>query len=67
MKIIEPRNLPILATLMKYLWYYNPKALDNLRETIKHKNLSFNDNPFDAAKESNALIIATEWKEFFNI
>ena len=46
---------------------YDPKALDNLRETIKHKNLSFNDNPFDAAKESNALIIATEWKEFFNI
>ena len=46
---------------------YDPKALDNLRETIQHKNLSFSDNPFDAAKESNALIIATEWKEFFNI
>ena len=46
---------------------YDPKALDNLRETIQHKNLSFCQNPFDAAKESNALIIATEWKEFFNI
>ena len=46
---------------------YDPKALDNLRETIQHKNLSFYHNPFDAAKESNALIIATEWKEFFNI
>ena len=46
---------------------YDPKALDNLKETIQHKNLSFNDNAFDAAKDSNSLIIATEWKEFFNI
>ena len=46
---------------------YDPKALDNLKETIQHKNLSFHHNAFDAAKDSNSLIIATEWKEFFNI
>ena len=46
---------------------YDPKALDNLKETIQHKNLSFHDIAFDAAKDSNSLIIATEWKEFFNI
>ncbi|MAH76713.1 MAG: UDP-glucose 6-dehydrogenase [Gammaproteobacteria bacterium] len=46
---------------------YDPKALNNLRETIQHKNLSFCQNAFDAAKDSNSLIIATEWKEFFNI
>ena len=46
---------------------YDPKALDNLKETIQHKNLSFHHNAFDAAKDSNSLIIATEWEEFFNI
>jgi len=46
---------------------YDPKALDNLKETIQHKNLSFHHNAFDAAQDSNSLIIATEWEEFFNI
>ena len=46
---------------------YDPKSLDNLKEKIQNKNLSFHRSAFDAAQDSNSLIIATEWEEFFNI
>lgn len=44
---------------------YDPVAMPNTkRAEAGNKLLSFADQPYDAMKSADALIIATEWAEF---
>ncbi len=45
---------------------FDPQAIDNVRRVmIDNKNLSFAENEYDVLEQADALIIATNWKEFF--
>ena len=41
---------------------YDPEAMEKSKETIK--NIEYCKNPYDAAKDADALLILTEWNEF---
>lgn len=44
---------------------YDPKAIDSFKEIFKNKNnIKYFSNKTDALKDSDALILLTEWKEF---
>jgi UDPglucose 6-dehydrogenase len=42
---------------------YDPAAMDRAREVLNSK-IEFVGNPYDAAKDADALLILTEWEEF---
>ena len=41
---------------------YDPEAMEKARQILK--NVEYSDNPYDAAKDADALLILTEWNEF---
>lgn len=45
---------------------YDPKANDNAKE-ILNSGVKIVNNPYDAIKRADALVIATEWPEFANL
>jgi len=46
---------------------FDPQAMGNVRRAYKdNKLLTFVDNEYDALKQADALIVATEWNEFKN-
>lgn len=42
---------------------YDPEAMNNVKKTIGNK-ITYAENEYDALKNADALIIATEWSEF---
>jgi UDPglucose 6-dehydrogenase len=45
---------------------FDPQAAENVKALMgDNKNLSFVDNEYDALKDADALVIATNWREFF--
>ncbi len=42
---------------------YDPEAMENVKRELKNK-IAYADNQYDAIKDADALIIATEWSEF---
>jgi UDPglucose 6-dehydrogenase len=48
-----------------HLKVYDPKAMDNAKEIFKDK-IEYCKTPFDCLKNSEALIVLTEWNEFRN-
>ena len=42
---------------------YDPEAMENVKRGIKDK-ITYAENQYDALKDADALIIATEWSEF---
>ena len=42
---------------------YDPEAMPNIKREIGDK-INYSDNQYDALKDADALIIATEWSEF---
>ena len=42
---------------------YDPEAMENVKNVLGDK-ISYSHNQYDALKEADALIIATEWNEF---
>ncbi len=46
---------------------YDPKAMDKARELPVGAKITFAENPVEAARGAEALIIATEWPEFANV
>jgi UDPglucose 6-dehydrogenase len=44
---------------------YDPVAMDNARKILK--NVEYAENPYDAAVNSDSLIVITEWDEFREI
>lgn len=41
---------------------YDPEAMEKARQILK--NVEYCNNPYDAAKDADALLIMTEWNEF---
>ncbi len=46
---------------------YDPKGMEKARELNLIPGARFADSPLDAAKDAEALVIATEWKEFHHV
>jgi UDPglucose 6-dehydrogenase len=42
---------------------HDPEAMDNVRKIFGEK-IQYFENPYDAAKDADAILIATEWPEF---
>lgn len=42
---------------------HDPEAMDNVRKLFGNK-IQYFENPYDAAKDADAILIATEWPEF---
>lgn len=45
----------------------DPEAIPVAKELISHKNLSFHDNPFEAAQGSDVQLFITRWDEYKTI
>jgi UDPglucose 6-dehydrogenase len=43
---------------------YDPEAMSNVKKTEQGNKITFADNQYEALKNADALIIATEWSEF---
>ncbi len=44
---------------------FDPIALDNAKKRLKdHKGVQFVEDPYEAAKDADLLIVVTEWNEF---
>ncbi|SRR5579871_841243 len=64
--IREAPALYIIDALLKEgatLSVYDPEAMNNVKELLGDK-IQYCDNQYDALKNADALIIATEWNEF---
>lgn len=62
-------SLYIIAFLLKegfILSVYDPAATENIKK-IFHKEIAYSDNPYQAVKNADALVILTEWNEFRQI
>lgn len=46
---------------------YDPKAMDKFRELPISSKVTLTDNPVEAARGAEALIVATEWPEFATV
>jgi UDPglucose 6-dehydrogenase len=63
------REAPALEIINKLLeegcniQTFDPEAMKNVQEIYQNK-ISFSENQYDALKNADALIIATEWNEF---
>ncbi len=44
---------------------YDPQGMEKARETLK--NVTFCQDPYEAAKGADAIVLATEWDEFKNL
>lgn len=42
---------------------HDPEAMENVKRTVGDK-VSYHDNPYEAAQNADAILIATEWPEF---
>lgn len=66
--IREAPSIDIIEALLKegaHIKAYDPAAVARTREIFKE--IDYKDNPYDAASESDALLILTEWDEFKNL
>jgi UDPglucose 6-dehydrogenase len=58
-------TIPLIAGLQKLgatIRAYDPQAMDNARTMFE--NVTFCRDAYDAAKDADVLVIATEWNEF---
>lgn len=66
--IREAPSLRIIGELQNLgaaIHVYDPIAMETAAKILK--NVRFFENPYDAAKNCDALIVATEWDEFRNV
>ena len=45
----------------------DPVAIDQVKGVFTHNRLDFNTNPYETCRESNAILLATEWSQFLNL
>ncbi len=68
--IREAPSLDIISLLTKAgsrVVAYDPAAMDNVKKLLSsNKKLDFSTNQYDALKDADGLIIATDWSEFQN-
>jgi len=56
-----------LSSKVKYLMLYDPIALSNAKNELSQlKNIKFHKSAKSALRNSNGLILCTEWKEFWS-
>jgi UDPglucose 6-dehydrogenase len=65
------RNAPsisVIHTLQSegaQLFLYDPKAMDNMKRVVPESDkVVYAESPYEAVKDTNALLIITEWDEF---
>jgi len=67
----DTRNAPALKLIKKLkddganIQAYDPQAMENAKKEIP--DIKYFDNPYDAIKDAEALVICTEWAEFKNL
>lgn len=54
----------VLGELGATVTAYDPAAMDNVRNLTTHDNLTLAQDKYEALDGSEALLVATEWKEF---
>jgi len=60
-------SIPLIEQLKSYnasISAYDPKAIENAKKIDSLKDIYFAKDSYDAIKNSNAVVIATEWPEF---
>ncbi|MBU4501654.1 MAG: UDP-glucose/GDP-mannose dehydrogenase family protein [Nanoarchaeota archaeon] len=65
--IRETRALPIAKALLKKgarITAYDPKAMNNFKKLVRHKNIVYAKSAKDALKDRDACIIQSDWSEF---
>ena len=68
----DTRNAPSISLINELqsqealLRLYDPKAMDNMKSIFPEDSprIVYTQNPYDAVKEANALLLVTEWDEF---
>ncbi|MDA0902608.1 MAG: UDP-glucose/GDP-mannose dehydrogenase family protein [Proteobacteria bacterium] len=46
---------------------YDQEAMENTKKELNNSDITYCNNPYEAAQGVDALVIATEWKEFSNL
>ncbi|AEH23577.1 nucleotide sugar dehydrogenase [Thermodesulfobacterium geofontis OPF15] len=63
----ESPALVIVPTLIKKgakVKVYDPVAMDEFKKAVGDSNIEYSSNPLECAKDSDAIVILTEWNEF---
>lgn len=53
-----------LCELGATVFAYDPQAMNNARRALEGTGVVFTDGPYDAVEDADALLVATEWREF---
>lgn len=64
----EAPSIKIIESLQKKgakVKAYDPQAVENAKTILE--NVTYTDDPYEAVKDANALLIVTEWNEFRQI
>lgn len=68
--IRESPSIPIIKALLDWnasIKLYDPKAMENLKQYYPEFNIEYFTDLYSACKDSDAIILITEWEEFRNI
>lgn len=68
--IRESPSIPIINLLLELnasIRLYDPKAMENLKHYHPELNIEYFSDLYSACKDSDAVILITEWEEFKNI
>ncbi|HXL85943.1 MAG TPA: UDP-glucose/GDP-mannose dehydrogenase family protein [Gemmatimonadaceae bacterium] len=69
----DVRESPAIAIIQALLregvrvQVYDPAAMPRAKDMLPNKNVTYANDPYDAAANCDALLILTEWKEFANL
>tara|TARA_B100001250_G_scaffold65148_1_gene51589 strand:+ start:3201 stop:4511 length:1311 start_codon:yes stop_codon:yes gene_type:complete len=64
---VSIKLIKALSKKCKKLFLYDPVATESAKGELKEvKNIIFIDNPYSCIEDSDALVICTEWKLFWN-
>ena len=58
--------IKVLAPLVQKVIAYDPQAISNTKNTLSIKNISYVKTKKAALINIDSIVIATEWKEFWN-
>ena len=65
----EAPSIDIIRQLLKEgatISAYDPEAIENFKKYVQEENILYTNDPYDALKDADALVICTEWNQFRN-
>lgn len=65
----EAPSIDIIRQLLKEgatISAYDPEAIENFKRYVQEENILYTNDPYDALKDADALVICTEWNQFRN-